>query len=121
MAQQPQLDEEYETGVYYDTHGGEYCEISDLGHTIGLFVPGREEPYYTYEEDGLSKGEAIQSVEDEMHEVSQSAIENPKRVVKAALRREIRNDINELASVPEQETIDLLYARDRVVIQEIDD
>jgi hypothetical protein len=118
MAQEPHLDDRYTTGVYYDRHAGEYCEIVELDDTIGLCEPGRDEPYYTYDEEGYTKEEAIKSVNRDMSQISEEAVENPVHVVERALRRQQRNSINELASVPEQEATDLGYAREQVEIVE---
>jgi len=118
MTQEPHLDDRYTTGVYYDRHAGEYCEIVELDETIGLCEPGRDEPYFTYDELGATKEQAIESVNKDMTEVSEQVVDNPVHVVERAIRMHQRNSINELASVPEQEAIDLGYARSQVEIVE---
>jgi len=120
MAQQPKLDEKYESGVWYDEHAGEFCEIRDMGDTIGLVEPEYSEPYFIFDEDGFSKEEAIDFIHRDMHKVSSEVINYPKRIVKSALQRQTRNDIDELLSISRQDVIDLMYARDSVVIKEID-
>lgn len=119
MAQQPHLDDKYTNGVYRDSHTGEYCEIVELDNTIGICEPGRDEPYYTYDEEGYTKAEAIDAVNKEMHKVSDEAVENPTQTIERALRIMQRNDINELSSYPQREATDLGYAREQVEITEL--
>lgn len=121
MAQQPHLDDRYTTGVYHDSHTGEYCEIVELDDTIGICEPGSDEPYYTYDEGGYTKAEAIDAVDREMHKISEEAVKNPTRTIERALRMMTRNDMNELASYPEGEAADLGYARSQVEIVELSD
>jgi hypothetical protein len=56
-----------------------------------------------------------------MSQISEKAVENPVNVVERALRMHHRNSINELASIPEQEALDLGYARSQVEIVELQD
>jgi hypothetical protein len=118
MAQQPHLDDRYTTGVYYDLASGEYCEIVELDNTIGLCEPGRDEPYYTFDEDGFTKAEAIVSINKDFTQISEHAIEDPVQVVENLLRWTQINGDNELSAIPEQEAIDLGYARSQVNIVE---
>lgn len=119
MAQQPHLDDKYTNGVYYDQRAGEYCEIVRLDDTIGLCEPGRDEPYYTFDEEGYTKQEAIESINRDMTQISEEAVENPTQIIERALRMMARNDVNELAAYPQKEAIDLRYAREQVEITEL--
>lgn len=118
MAQEPHLDDQYTNGVYYDRDAGEYCRIVEINDTIGLTEPDSDGVYWTFEHAGLTKEEAIEIINKDFTQVSEEAVENPVQIVTRALRIQQRNSINELASVPEQASIDLGYARRQVNIIE---
>jgi|APHM01.1.fsa_nt_gi hypothetical protein len=113
-----QAEREVTNGVYYDKHSGGFVEIVDLDDTIGLCEPGFDEPYYTFDEDGIPYEEAVRYVNRDFESVSVEAQKHPKRVLNRALRIVSRNDTNEMASIPFQFAIDLRYARDSVTITE---
>lgn len=118
MAQEPHLDDRYKNGVFYDRHTGDYCKIVELEDTIGLYEPGFDKPYYTFDEGGYSKEEAIELVNTEMVEVSQEAIEDPVHTVKQVLRHYEDDAIGDITKASEQEVIDLRYAKEQVEIVE---
>lgn len=110
-----ELDSKYTDGIWYDSMAGDFCQIREWGKTIGLFTPGVENfeehgPYYTFDEEGYGKEDAIDKVRSEFRRVSDEAVENPSTVVERAINSLARNDPNE--------AIDLRYARQQVEIQE---
>jgi hypothetical protein len=108
------LDDKYTEGVWYDTMAGDFSKIREVDDTIGLFEPDVEpedsDPYYTFDEEGMTKEDAIDTINADMSRVSDEAVENPVAVVTRALDRAARNDPSELMSVSYQEAIDLRYA-----------
>lgn len=118
MMQEPNLDDRYTTGVYYDREAGEYCEIVERNDTIGLTEPNSDEVYWTFKEAGFTKEEAIEAVNQDFIQVSERAVENPVHVISCALDVLDNNHTrNELVD-PEQDSIDLGYARKQVTIIE---
>jgi hypothetical protein len=109
------LDDKYTTGIWYDAMTGDFSKIREVDDTIGLFEPVVEpedsDPYYTFDEEGLTKEDAIDTINADMSRVSDEAVENPATVVNRALDRAARNDPNQLMSVAHQEAIDFRYAR----------
>jgi len=118
------LDDKYTDGVWYDRMAGDFCQIREVDDTIGLFEPGVENfdehgPYYTFDEQDMCKEDAIGRINTDFTKVGNGAVENPTIVVERALRLISRNDPNELMGIPEQESINLMYARQQVEISEV--
>jgi len=115
MEAEHHLDDRYTTGIWYDAMTGDFSKIREVDDTIGLFEPDVEpedsDPYYTFDEEGMTKEDAIDTINADMSRVSDEAVENPATVVNRALDRAARNDPNQLMSVAHQEAIDLRYAR----------
>jgi hypothetical protein len=117
MAQQPHLDDRYVDGVWYDRHTGDFVEIERMDETIGLRVPGENEPFYTFDEDGYTKEEAINRINRDYEEVMEIAVENPEAVVTEGLDTLARNDTHELnVGYSLKEAIALRYAINQVEI-----
>jgi len=115
MEAEAHLDDRYTTGIWYDAMTGDFSKIREVDDTIGLFEPDKEpedsDPYYTFDEEGMTKEDAIDTINADMSRVSDEAVENPATVVTRALDRAARNDPNQLMKVSHQEAIDLRYAR----------
>lgn len=118
MAQEPHLDDRYTTGVYYDREAGEYCGIVEVNDTIGLTEPESDEVYWTFDMAGWTKKEAIESINRDFIKVSERAVENPVHVISSALDVLDNSHIREELVDPEQDSIDLGYARKQVTIIE---
>ncbi len=118
MTQEPNLDDSYTSGVYYDREAGEYCGIVEVNDTIGLTEPESDEVYWTFYMSDLTKEEIIEVINRDFIKVSERAVENPVHVVSCALDvLDNSHTRNELVD-PEQESIDLGYARKQVTITE---
>lgn len=123
MATQYRLDDKYTSGVWYDTYNGDYCEIQrgfdpdacESGRVVELVNPENGDVYWD-----MPVSEWVESEQQDFRQVSEQAVNDPTEIVNRALRLMLRNDINELASVPTQEQIDIRYARQQVEIQEAD-
>jgi len=117
-----QLDGKYAEGVWYDTTFEDLCQIRDLGYTVGLFEstvsPEESEPYYTFDEGGVQKEEAIDMIHQNFSRVSPETVESPTRTVQKAVDMLDRNSMDDLRSMSFQEAIDLRFARKQVEIRE---
>lgn len=106
------VDDRFTEGVWYDVHHGDFNRIErdeENGEVVFLDPESEEE---------LERIPADDFTPEDMRRVSDSTVEDPVRVVRAALRIVSRNDINEMASIPMNEAIDLRYARQQTKIVE---
>lgn len=112
----PPIDDEYTTGVYYDSSVGEYCKINptDDGEEIELINPETDEVYWT-----LSLEEWHEKAEPDMFQVLDRAVNQPKSLVEEALDTIGRNDPNELMKLSDKWAISLNYARKQVEMSEL--
>jgi hypothetical protein len=116
MAQQPHLDPKYTDGIYYDQMNGDFCEIqrgvnSNGDRLVELVNPETKTVYHD-----MPVGKWVEAARTDFRPVSDKAVEDPVTVVNRAIRMIGRNDIGELAGIPEQEAIDLRYAREQVQV-----
>lgn len=109
------IDPKFTEGVWYDSFNGDFAKIetSADGTVVKLINPETDEAYWDMPVEAW-----VEKEKQHFRPVSDEAVEDPVAVVNRALRMQSRNDVNELASVPFQEAIDLRYAREQVEIQE---
>lgn len=108
------LEDRFTNGIWYDYGEEAFFEIqeSDDGDVELVEPEGR----FVYAE--IHIGDWKETEKHDFRKVSDDAVENPTETVERALRMMLRNDIEELAGYPEQEVIDLRYARGQVEITE---
>lgn len=110
--------EDYLDGVYYDRNAGEYCRIIETGDTIGLVQPNQSptaDPYFTFEEEGKTREEALAELEAEFTEVPENAVKNPSNYINGVL------DVVESGTTDQlidEELLGLEFARQQVTITE---
>jgi len=121
MAEEYDLDDEYTTGVWYDTYNGDFCKIQrgfdpDApadGQIVELVNPETDEVYFDMPVRKWAEDE-----QSDFRPVSDLAVEDPAAVVNRAVRILRRNNINELVGLPDSFSIDLSYASKQVEISE---
>jgi hypothetical protein len=108
------LDDKYTDGIWYDQMNGDFAKVQESadGEMVELVNPENGNVYWD-----MPVSEWVESEQQDFRQVSEEAVQDPVATVNRALRLLSRNDINELASVPLQEEIDLRYAREQVSIE----
>ena len=117
----PRLDDKYTTGIWYDTYNGDFCTIRrgfdsaspEDGRIVELLDPDTDKVYFEMPVRKWAEDE-----QSDFRPVSDSAVEDPVAVVNRAVRILRRNNINELADLPDSFSIDLAYAHKQVEISE---
>lgn len=121
MEEEHHLDDKYTTGVWYDSETGDFCTIrrgfdpdapAD-GRIVELLDPDTDKVYFEMPVRKWAEDE-----QSDFRPVSDSAVEDPAAVVNRAVRILRRNNINELAGLPDSFSIDLSYASKQVEISE---
>lgn len=114
MAQAYELDDKYTKGIWYDSMHGVFAKIQrGDGQMVELINP---KTGFVYWDMPVSQWVDEQS---DFVRVPQEAVDDPVAIVNRALRIMSRNDVNELAGVPESFAISLRYARKQVYIRQI--
>lgn len=111
--------EEYLDGVYYDHSAGEYCRIVETSDSIGLKRPeaaANSKPYFTFDEEGKSREEALEALETDFTELPEQAVENPSVFINSVLDVVEAGDTDTLADIM---FLGLEYARSQVVFEEV--
>lgn len=70
---------DYEAGVWYDRNADQFCRIVEQDDTFGLYEPhgSEESPYFTFDEAGLTKDEAIEEINRSFMRLHSDTHENP--------------------------------------------
>jgi hypothetical protein len=114
MGNQPQLDDQYKSGVWYDIEG-DFCKIqeSDNGDTVELVNPETDSVYWDVPVTVWNEG-----VQDEFTRVPPEAVDDPVNYINNAIRRLLRNDPEELMSTSVEEAeVGVRWARQQVSIE----